>query len=397
MFENIIGQDEVLRDLRRGVTENLLPRSMLFYGPGYSGKCTTALELARVLTCEKSGEWNCPCRSCELHRRMMHPNTLLLGTRYFEEEIAACAEVFRRCDKVSTRYLFIRSVRKLTRRFDPALWEGNDAKLKKVQSLLSEVEEQMEFLLPGSQLPGGREVEKNIDVLKELCTRILREVKLDGITIDRIRRANVWAQTTGSSRKIIILENADQMQEGATNALLKTLEEPLSEVYFILITSRKNRIIPTIQSRLRPYRFIPRDAETSGVVLERIFREDPGEYSGIREYFLAYGVKLDVLRSQAAQFLESVVEEPDSPGEMRKLFETLKKEGNFRLFLEELSREIREHEGRGLDPALLSCRQAWMREIRETLYRFETLNQNAALAAEHLFYSMREVLRCAVS
>ena len=133
MFENIIGHSKLVAQLKLEVDENLLPSTLLFYGEPYSGKLTTALELARVLTCqEKSGQWNCQCQACNLQRVLLHPETLLLGSRSFLEEISASGEVLRRNDKPFARYLFIRSVRKLTRRFDPLLWEGQEAKLKKI-------------------------------------------------------------------------------------------------------------------------------------------------------------------------------------------------------------------------------------------------------------------------
>lgn len=401
MFENVIGQEAVVDGLRNDVHGDTLPGSLLFYGPPYSGKGTAALELARVLTCEEgTAAWNCSCRSCELHRRLIHPNILVMGSRYFPREIAACAEVFRRYDKPSTRYLFIRSIRKLTRRFDPVLWEGNDAKLKKVQSLLSEVEEQIEFFYPGVDHPDQTDVEKRVEALQESCLRILQQVNLEGIPVDQIRKTNLWAQTTGASRKIVIIENADEMLPGARNALLKTLEEPVPGVYFILITTRKHGIIPTLASRLRPYRFIPRDRNASEGVLTRIFREEPGRYESLREFFLAYGVNLDLLRSQVRTFLGAVSGEVDAADEIRSLFEALKKEGSYRIFLEELTRRIREYDipfTKGVPEETLTCREAWMREIRETLFRFEALNQSVSLSAEHLLYAMRKEVPCGVS
>jgi len=400
MFENVIGQDEVAGTLKHELAEGILPGSMLFYGPPYSGKCTAALELARALTCEKkTAAWNCTCRSCELHRRLVHPNAVLLGSRYFEQEIAACAEVFRRWHRPAGRYLFIRSVRKLTRRFDPFLWEGNEARLKKIQTLLAEVEAQLEFFLPGVEYPEEPEVEERISRLKESCRQILKDANLEGIPVDRIRKANMWAQTSGSSRKVIILENAEEMQEGARNALLKTLEEPMPDVYFILLTSRKHGIIPTIASRLRPYRFVPRNDEASRTVLRRIFREETDRYESLQEYFLAYGVNLDMLRSLVDRFFSAVVEGPESNEDIRSLFDTMKKEGNFRLFLEELAGKVRDYRGSGEENKtdVLICRETWLKDIRDTLYRFERLNQSISLAAENLLYSMRRGAACAVS
>lgn len=54
---------------------------------------------------------------------------------------------------------------------------------------------------------------------------------------------------------VFILRNAEELSQGAANALLKTLEEPPGRVNFILLTSRPNRLLDTIRSRTMPIRF----------------------------------------------------------------------------------------------------------------------------------------------
>lgn len=54
--------------------------------------------------------------------------------------------------------------------------------------------------------------------------------------------------------RVFIIEEADRMQPVASNSLLKTLEEPPKNNYFILLTSQPDDILPTIHSRSR---FIP--------------------------------------------------------------------------------------------------------------------------------------------
>lgn len=52
-----------------------------------------------------------------------------------------------------------------------------------------------------------------------------------------------------ADKKIFILRNIDEGTEQAQNKLLKTLEEPASNVYFILTTGNINQVLPTIRSR----------------------------------------------------------------------------------------------------------------------------------------------------
>ena len=52
-----------------------------------------------------------------------------------------------------------------------------------------------------------------------------------------------------ADKKIIIIRNIDNAMEQAQNKLLKTLEEPAKNVFFILTASSLNQVLPTIRSR----------------------------------------------------------------------------------------------------------------------------------------------------
>ena len=63
-------------------------------------------------------------------------------------------------------------------------------------------------------------------------------------------------QKLGRAR-VVILDQAQLFNPQAANALLKSLEEPPSGTYFILITSAAGAILPTIRSRTQLVRFRP--------------------------------------------------------------------------------------------------------------------------------------------
>ena len=56
-------------------------------------------------------------------------------------------------------------------------------------------------------------------------------------------------------RKVYIIDEAHMLTDQASNAFLKTLEEPPSHVIFILCTTEANRILPTIVSRCQRFDF----------------------------------------------------------------------------------------------------------------------------------------------
>jgi DNA polymerase-3 subunit delta' len=58
-----------------------------------------------------------------------------------------------------------------------------------------------------------------------------------------------------SSRRVFVIESADQLGDESANRLLKTLEEPPSFVHLILISDRLADVLPTIRSRCQLVRF----------------------------------------------------------------------------------------------------------------------------------------------
>lgn len=57
--------------------------------------------------------------------------------------------------------------------------------------------------------------------------------------------------------KLFILEAAERMLPYSSNALLKTLEEPPQDTYFILLTEDPSELLPTLLSRCTHIRFFP--------------------------------------------------------------------------------------------------------------------------------------------
>ena len=76
-------------------------------------------------------------------------------------------------------------------------------------------------------------------------------------SVEDIRKINeqVRIPPQVGSHKIYIIDEAHMLSKAAFNAFLKTLEEPPKHVIFILATTEKNKIIPTILSRCQVYDF----------------------------------------------------------------------------------------------------------------------------------------------
>jgi len=70
---------------------------------------------------------------------------------------------------------------------------------------------------------------------------------------DMQRRLTV--RPTLGSRRVVVINPADDMERATSNALLKSLEEPPTGTFFVLVTHRPARLLPTIRSRCRLLRF----------------------------------------------------------------------------------------------------------------------------------------------
>ncbi len=91
------------------------------------------------------------------------------------------------------------------------------------------------------------------------------------ITIDQIRRMQrrLTTRPTLGSRRAIIIDPADDMEKGAVNALLKSLEEPPSGTFFLLISHRPGRLLATVRSRCLTLQFAPLDDGEIDAILRR--------------------------------------------------------------------------------------------------------------------------------
>jgi len=263
---------------------------MLFYGPAGSAKGSAALELARSLCCtgggllneeerKKQAQWKCSCSSCERHRILSHDDLLALGNRPFESEINACKFAFiRNPENQTAKLLFYRSVRKLLIRFSPVLAE-DDPKMAKSSTLLQSLDEKLnEFYAAFFSLSLNKESAQEAAAAK-LCDSIVKDALALGndalgslIPVSHIRSASRWCHIAPNGKyRILIIENAENMRDEARNSLLKLLEEPPENVRIVLTAKRREAVMPTILSRLRPYRFLNRSAEKEKEIIRRVF------------------------------------------------------------------------------------------------------------------------------
>lgn len=137
-----------------------------------------------------------------------------------------------------------------------------------------------------------------------------------GIGVEQIRRIVLaradYAPHEGS-RLVFIVRAAHELTASASNALLKTIEEPRPGVHFVLLTSQPRRLLDTIRSRTLPVRFGPLPHGVIAQILrERGLPEDVAklaEGSASRALALADAEAL----AERQRFVNGVVEALDAP------------------------------------------------------------------------------------
>jgi len=398
LFDNLLYQSAA-KLLEDDIRSNKLPGAVLFSGNDSCGKLTAALETARVLSCSENprGKWSCSCPSCLKHKALVSPNVMLLGPRDCSLEIHAAAKAFVSSASMNdshvkaTRYLFLRSVRKLENRFHQALWQDSD-KLSKIAAITSELDECMEELDIEHELPEINEVEKNAQKIVELCEKLEGGFLYDSIPILQIRNLSAWAHIgAASGTKVIIIEKAERMLEGVRNALLKILEEPPANTMFILTTSRRNAVMPTILSRLRNYSFSTRTAEQEKEIIDRVFHDGAvASYSGgslIQHYLEGFlPVRPEAIEKRAFDFFDQIFD-----GKIPDIADLIKNCGKFEpRVLFELFLSSMEKRSRGLFARAADCQKAVAvsKAIGDCYFNVSTYNQGIQAALEDLLCAL---------
>ena len=97
------------------------------------------------------------------------------------------------------------------------------------------------------------------------------------ITVEDIRElVRICSRSAyAGGKRVVIIDQAGQMNEPAQNALLKTLEEPEADNVFLLLAQTRTGLLPTIVSRCRPLPLHAwQDADVRRILREKGARED---------------------------------------------------------------------------------------------------------------------------
>lgn len=154
-----------------------------------------------------------------------------------------------------------------------------------------------------------------------ICDNINKEIYSDlhfikaqegSVKIDQIRELIKNASETSyeAGKKVFIIEDVNRLRKEAANALLKIIEEPPKNTYFILLSNSLN-MLPTIKSR------------TLGIEIKKLSSEELGVSEKIYNFFL--GDVKDIKR----YLNESFEMEEDSYKLLKESIKNYFENGNF--------------------------------------------------------------------
>ncbi|MFP4545140.1 MAG: ATP-binding protein [Candidatus Kapaibacterium sp.] len=211
-WSQLIAHERIKKILQKAALEKRVPHAYLFWGMGGTGKEGMALEFAKALNChnpfktdetfEACGE----CPSCKKASALGHENIQLIFP--------------------------LPAAKKINNEADP------------VSSL---ADEQIELIREQMALKADNSYHKiNIPNANQIRIQPIRHAK-----------KNLTLSPGSRGRRFLIIFNAELMTNEASNAFLKTLEEPHENITIILITSRIEMLLPTIVSRCQQIMFGP--------------------------------------------------------------------------------------------------------------------------------------------
>ncbi len=204
-FDRVLGQPYAKEILAAIIQNQRLSKAYIFSGPEGVGKDALAIEFAKAINCLQP-EGEVPCQTC-----------------------ANCRQ-FGALSHPDFRVVYPASAKDLEK-------EGTQRLQKKAK-------------------------DPYFPLAKDAVAKIL---------IDNMRDVKqfVSLKIHSARHRVILISEADRMNEAASNSILKLLEEPPPQTILILTTSRINQLLPTIVSRCQVVSFGPLQAQDIEEELKR--------------------------------------------------------------------------------------------------------------------------------
>jgi len=191
---DVKGQYRAMRLVQMAYRSGRMPHAWLFYGPAGVGKEMLAVRMARLLLCAEPAAIEVPEQAGDCDGQWL-------------DGCGSCQD----CRLVET---------------------GSHPDLRLIYRGLAQHH-------PDPAVQARKATELSVDVVRYFL-------------LDPAR-----AKPSRGRAQVFIVREAELLSPAAQNALLKTLEEPPADTYIVLLSSAKDRLLPTTLSRCQPVEFAP--------------------------------------------------------------------------------------------------------------------------------------------
>lgn len=339
------------------IGEGNFPSCVLFSGSRYSGRMYTANKVADALG-------------------STFESTVILSDRDNITQINAALNLFEKNRNRAASMFLERTVKVYLKQFHGALMDSQSAANKKK---FSDAGDCMDLL---SELPSleEKDIPKFIERLRKSLEKLYPVSKGQGVTVGKIRDIKKWCSgySADGKTKTVIIEGLENAGDSSSNALLKILEEPPKDTYFILISQNPGRIGQTVLSRVRQFHFSDMDTAKKNEILTSLF-VNASQYEDLESFFITMsGVDDKLLHTSALEVSHG--KEPQFPA----LIKELERTGMWSRFYSLLVREL----GNRLASGELSERKCryLLEEIENHTSRAASFNQVPRLTFDFVVF-----------
>ncbi|AHH04635.1 hypothetical protein BmHG_00784 [Borrelia miyamotoi] len=342
---------KIAQEIINEYKKNSLPNAILLWGERFSSKKTTAIALAKKILNTKN---------------LTTPNIIIFSSL---NTIEAKAYLHVNSNETTNKYLeYVKNIIFTKYNF------SSDKNLKKIEANINFINE-IYYKHKYNEATKKELIKKIEEIIKDINF---------SITINDIRKIKSWALSEKNKTKIIYINEIENLHFNVYNALLKILEEPPLNIYFILATRNKNKIPKTILSRLRIYKCNKESRDFEIKKFKAIFNQN--EELTTEEYFnLFYSEEHTKLKEEVKRML-NVIKEKQSIFNL-DTFNLLKDENIFNLFLQELTNQLRdEFLNQNLDISTYLKKLGYLKNI----LKHRPYNQNKKLIIENLMLNYED-------
>jgi len=231
-IRELLAQPRAAEFLHGLVSRGRLANAYLFEGPAGVGKMTAALAFARAILCRSTPPVaSSPSESLGLFGDATPAPT---STAPLDDACGTCAT----CRKAASL---------------------NHPDLK--------------FLFPvsGEERTLDQTIAETWETLRTDPLHVFLHEKASSIRLSQTRELlrELAFKPFESSRRVVVVRDADRMREDQASAMLKSIEEPGASTVWVLTSARPSRLPVTIRSRCQRVRFAPIPEEAIRATLER--------------------------------------------------------------------------------------------------------------------------------